>query len=234
MFNQRVRDKFERMGIEKGIHMSDGNKTIIYYSSNREPWGFESKVIETIKKNSGGLPVVSVTQKPIDFGTNICVGEQLCSYHNCYRQVQLAAQAAKTEYVISCESDCLYPPEYFQCDPDGKYDLYKYMNIWMLFTNRTQFYKKVFSECGHITKREFLINRIAHCMQRMSMWGNQSKMQNVYKKMAWGEFTHEHPIINVKTGCGVNKTTGVLKNVNPETTLPYWGDFNKVKTEMCV
>lgn len=214
--------------------MSDGNKTIIYYSSSREPWAFESKIIETIKKNSGGLPIVSVTQKPIDFGKNICVGDQGLSYHNCYRQVLLAAQEAETEYVISCESDALYPPEYFQYNPDGKYDLYKYMNIWMLFTHKNKFYKKIYSECGHITKREVLIERVSRALRDLPMWGSKRKLRHVYRGVVWGEFMHENPIINIKTGCGVNNKTGVIRRHRPERILPYWGDFNKVREEMGV
>ena len=61
-------------------------KTIIYYTANREKESFENKVRENILKVKGDLPVISVSQKPIDFGKNICVGDIGQNYLNAFRQ----------------------------------------------------------------------------------------------------------------------------------------------------
>jgi hypothetical protein len=50
------------------------NKTIIFYTGNTEKESFEKKVRDNILKVSNGIPIISVSQKPIYFGTNICVG----------------------------------------------------------------------------------------------------------------------------------------------------------------
>ena len=206
------------------------NKTIVYYSSNREPWETEKKVIETIKENSNGLPVISVTQKPIDFGKNICIGEKISNYHNCYRQLLLACMMAETEYVISCEADCLYPPEYFQYEPDGKHDLYRYMNIWILAIYDNKYRKKRFTEGGQISNRKYLIDRIDERMSDLPMWDSDNKISKIYKHAVFGEFTGETPIISLKTGHGVNLKTGTLKDRTYE--LPHWGNSNEVKKMM--
>ena len=52
------------------------NKTIIYYTSNREDERFESRVRANLLKVCGNLPIISVSQKPIyGFGFNIPVGD---------------------------------------------------------------------------------------------------------------------------------------------------------------
>ena len=48
---------------------------IIYYTSSREDPKFEKMVQDNILSVTD-LPIISVSQKPIDFGKNICVGGQ--------------------------------------------------------------------------------------------------------------------------------------------------------------
>lgn len=60
--------------------------TVLYYTSNREGENFEGRVREIILKNKGNLPLISVSQKPIDFGKNIVVGDHGASGFNMFRQ----------------------------------------------------------------------------------------------------------------------------------------------------
>src|SRR5687768_2212371 len=106
--------------------------TIIYYTSNREDSKFESKVQETLLKNCGGLPIISVSQKPIDLGTNICVGDMGVSGFNMFRQVQIACGAATTAFVISAEADCLYPPDYFEFSPPRLDACFRNSNLYVM------------------------------------------------------------------------------------------------------
>ena len=91
--------------------------TIIYYTSNREDPAFEQRVRENILKNSGGLPIISVSHQPIDFGKNICVGDVGTSGFNMFRQVQIACEAATTQFVISAEAARVFPatrPDFYR------------------------------------------------------------------------------------------------------------------------
>ena len=63
------------------------DKTIIYYTSNQEGSLFEEKIRENILKHKGNLPIISVSQKPMGFGKNICVGDVGHSYLNEFRQI---------------------------------------------------------------------------------------------------------------------------------------------------
>lgn len=105
-----------------------GTKTILYYTGNRKHPEFEARVRDTLVKNNPGLPIVSVSQKPLNLGKNICVGDVGASYLNVYRQMFIGAQAVDTEYIVFAEDDFLYPPEYFAFEPQGG-DFYRYDNV---------------------------------------------------------------------------------------------------------
>ena len=62
-------------------------------------------------------PVVSVSQKPLDFGYNICVGEIGVNKYNAYRQLYIGTLAVKTEYVAVVDDDVLYAPGHFEHYP---------------------------------------------------------------------------------------------------------------------
>lgn len=114
--------------------------TVIYYTANVEEETFARKVRSVIWKNAGGLPVISVSRKPIDFGENICVGEQPVCVANIWRQIYAGLQAAKTRFAIAVEGDTLYPPEYFTFTPPSEDHFYRYNNIWILYLWPTRRY----------------------------------------------------------------------------------------------
>ena len=63
--------------------------TIIYYTSNKEDEAFEGKTRKKLLEVCGDIPIISVSQKPIDFGKNICVGDVGACDANLYRQIQI-------------------------------------------------------------------------------------------------------------------------------------------------
>ena len=98
--------------------------TVIYYTSNREVESFEQEIIKNLLVAADGLPIISVSHKPISLGKNICVGDVGISNHNIRRQTQIGAMEASTKYIALAESDCLYPKEYFRSIPPRKDKLY--------------------------------------------------------------------------------------------------------------
>ena len=82
--------------------------TVLYYTANVVNEIFAKNVRRQLRAAAGDLPIVSVSQKPIDFGENICVGDIGRSHINIYRQVLIAAECAQTPYVALCEDDILY------------------------------------------------------------------------------------------------------------------------------
>jgi hypothetical protein len=198
--------------------MSD-NLSIVYYTASREKC--ESKVIEQILKVKGDIPVISVSQKPLDFGTNICVGEIGHNYQNAFLQALRGCQEAKTPYVAMCESDCLYPPGYFDFEPKDLNTIYTYDNVWLMWDreNRTRFYKHGTTAGSIILGREFYIKLM------------ENGMPDFFdKSLKWETFTGE-PLINIKTRQGVSFGTTLTKGVNPKNSFPLWGTPNEIRTK---
>ena len=112
--------------------------TVIYYTSNREKPAFEAKIRQDLLLAIGDTPLISVSQQPIDFGRNICVGAVGQSEANAIRQFQIGAIAATTRFVCSAESDFLYAPERFAFCPDREDVFYGLTNWYVLFTSRSR------------------------------------------------------------------------------------------------
>ena len=108
--------------------------TILYYTANNEPEYFLGNTQKQLLKAVGDTPIVCVSFKPMTFGTtNICVGEGGRSNYKLYKQVLIAAQAAKTEFVATAEDDMLYSAEHFQYRP--KKDVFAYdIAKWSIFS----------------------------------------------------------------------------------------------------
>lgn len=218
------------------------NKTIIYYTANRENPEFEQKIIDDLLSKSGDIPIISVSQKPMNLGQNVCVGDVGFSSVNCRKQILIGAKLAKTEYVICAESDSLYPPEYFNFEPLGD-NFYRYFNVWVMWLSdeiRKDFYRKIGTYDGaQIVKREFLIDLLEKHLKPYSQWSRSNERhrktrapRNPYYEVRKSYIDGENPCVHIKTGNGMQYTTGV--DEKPESTkkvLPFWGDVEKLRAK---
>ena len=110
------------------------DKTIIFCTENRCPEPLFSAVINNLKKKTEQLviPIVSVSHKPIDLGTNICVGERRRSWLMLYRQLLEGCKKAKTKYVGIAEHDCFYCEEHLTYIPPSDDRFYYNENVWLV------------------------------------------------------------------------------------------------------
>jgi hypothetical protein len=108
--------------------------TIIYYTSNRVPVGFMANTQKQLLRAVGDTPIISVSQKPMDFGQNICVGDIGVSAYNIYLQILTGVREAKTKYVATAEDDVLYPPEHYAHRPTDDDTLAYDLSKWSIFT----------------------------------------------------------------------------------------------------
>lgn len=201
------------------------NRTIIYYTANREKEAFERKVRKNIQKAKGKIPLISVSQKPIRFGKNICIGRKKQSYLNAFKQCLIGCKAAKTPFVIMTEDDCLYPKAYFDFEPKDINTIYSYDNVWLMWNreNRTRFYKHGTTHGSLIYGRKFIIALLERAIKeelRFSLYKPEYK---------WELFHGDDPIINIKTRQGISFGTTLTKGVNPVVSFPLWGTVEDVK-----
>lgn len=213
------------------------NATIIYCSSNMEDVNFEDRIKETILKNCGNLPIISVTQKPINFGKNICVGDIGVSGFNFFRQVQIGCQEATTEFVISAEADCLYPLDYFTFRPKRNDKCYRSSNLYVMPDYRDYyFYKREGATHAQIVGREFYLNRLNELFKGAPEWSSEEKnfpkerhkLEDIFEdKDIIRHKLIENPVVQIKTHKGMRYYTH--SDRQPILKIPYWGDGKVIR-----
>lgn len=103
------------------------SKSIIYYSDCRLDEGIAKKVRDQLL--SIGLPIVSATLEPIDFGKNIHVKMQR-GYEAYFTQILTALENSDSDIVFFCEHDNLYHPSHFEYMPPTNDKFYYDLNWW--------------------------------------------------------------------------------------------------------
>lgn len=228
--------------------MNKPDLTVIYYTSNwldtHNPFFLKNTKKQLIKAG-GDLPLISVSHKPMDFGTNICVGNIGRSHLNIYRQIMIGARAAKTKYVAMAEDDILYSYEHFHTYLPEK-DRFAYdMAKWSIFTwTKPPMYsfrtnRKVVNSL--VAKRDMLV---AAMEERFAKFPDESKVPLQY----WGDpgryenklgvtvreteefyttcpnIVFSHPQAMGYEGLGNRKKLGDIR----ATEIPYWGQAEDI------
>ncbi len=103
-------------------------KSIVYYTDNRtgEP------IISLAKKYiaASGLPIVSCSLQPIDFGENYVLKDRVRSYPTMVEQILIALKHSTSDYVFFCEHDVLYHKSHFDFTPPTDTIYYYNVNNW--------------------------------------------------------------------------------------------------------
>ena len=205
------------------------SKTIIYYSSGREDEILEYNVQQNIHKHCGDIPIISDTQFPKELGENICIGDQGASGFNCFRQIQIACKEAKTQFVLGCEADCLYPPDYFTFTPPRDDVCYRDSNLYVMPDKRAFYFKKEEGAThAQIVGREFYLSRLNTLFEGAPDWSIEE--MNFPKERGLGVdifdtveyYETENPVVQIKTHKGLRYYTH--SDRTPIYNLPYWGD----------
>lgn len=212
--------------------------TILHYTANRIGTHFAEKIREELIKNSLGIPIISISQKPIDFGENICVGEIGASTHNVYKQILIGARKAKTKYVVCCEDDSLYSSEHFEFVPQTDAFYYN-INCWRLipgcYLNRKN--RPLMSMC--IAPTNLMVSTLEERFKKFSepidldKLGEPGKCENRMGLPSVGivKFVTKTPNITIKhfdsLEFGYHVTTGFIVKLPTdrlEQELPFWGE----------
>ena len=121
------REEFLKLDVSK--EEPELTKNIVYYTDNMLDEKVMKQCQEQLQKS--GLPIVSVSLKPIKFGQNYVVDEPR-GYYTLTKQIIKGLEESKSDVVFFAEHDVLYHPSHFVIKPTGK-DIYCYnMNSWML------------------------------------------------------------------------------------------------------
>ena len=158
--------------------------SLLYYTDNTIQESTRQKVADyLLKVTENKYPVVSVSQKPIDFGHNICLGEIGKSKFNLYKQVLIGALEVKTKYVACIDDDTLYSPEHFLYRPAD--DTFSYeTNYWFAQSEKDYYWRvndvnKRGGMWGCISNTKLLVENLT---QRFKVYPSSSPT-----RILWGE-----------------------------------------------
>ena len=143
----------------------------VYYTDNR----IDGIIIDTARKyiKESGLPIVSCSLKPIDFGHNIVLEGRLRSYPTMALQILTALEASTADYVFFCEHDVLYHKSHFDFTPPRD-DIY-YYNVnnyrWEYPKDRAITYDELTSLSSLCCNRELAINHYKYRLKVIERLG---------------------------------------------------------------
>lgn len=194
-------------------------KGIIYYTDNRlaEPiYSMAQKYIQ-----SAGLPIISVSLKPTNFGKNIVLPLSP-GFVTMLKQITAALEESEAKYVFFCEHDVLYPLSHFNFTPQ-KADIFYYnANVWRWQYPETKAitYDRLISLSGLCVFREFALDHYKRRLMKIRemkweadprhepAWARKWGYEPGTKKMKRGGFSDddfetwksEFPIVDIRHG----------------------------------
>jgi hypothetical protein len=216
--------------------------TAVYYTSNAEDPVFEQRIGETLMEAAGDTPIISVSQKPMAIGRNICVGSVGASSQNAYVQMLIGLEAATTKWVCTACADGLYPPEYFQFVPPREDVFYFAKPLWVFFAlggkKRCFVNKPLGSEVAMVCNRRLLIERVRTILEPIGgSWGphgsgEQCWPQLIDRSVVQRERFHlPHMCITVKTDNQMHRKTPCRVSTQTDE-VPYWGTVKQFTERM--
>ena len=116
----------ESVALTTGINKK--TKGIVYYTDNRLDDDLIGEVVRH-QLRSTGLPITSVSLKPIDFGQNIVLPLER-GYLTMFKQILAGLEACTADIVFFCEHDVIYHVSHFDFVPPEMTRYYYNMNTW--------------------------------------------------------------------------------------------------------
>lgn len=107
------------------------NKTLLYLTDNTILDPVKTLCMNKLIEEAKEIPIISISQKPIDLGKNVCVGEIGKSWMSLYKQLLAGIEATQTDYIGICEHDCIYTYEHLSWIPPKDDIFYYNHNCWL-------------------------------------------------------------------------------------------------------
>lgn len=210
---------------------------VIYISSNREDPQFEDKIIKDMMSKKGDLPVYSVTQLRPGPGINKLIGDVGTSGFNFCRQLQMVIEMVKEDYVISCEADCLYSPDYFTWVPPTL-DIYRNRNNYVIKYKKDYFLSKFSQTAFQISGRNTYLDRLNFLLKGQPQWNTTMKSfpKEIGLEFLDREGERKEKSFKTKYACFQFKTGRAMRKYTSSDNrrvweLPYWGKAITLRKE---
>src|SRR6185369_5393666 len=144
--------------------------TIIFLTANLVPKNWAQFQKKVLLKAAKGLPIITVSREPLDWGQNILQTEPY-GVSNIYFQLLQGAKLAKTPFIGVAEDDTLYPTRHFhKFRPPPDTFAYNHNRLGIYTWGKpTFFWKHNPSNSVLIAPRQLLIDALE---ERFAKWPN--------------------------------------------------------------
>ena len=166
------------------------------------------------------------------------VGDVGTSGFNFCRQLQMVIELATVDYVVSCEADCLYSPDYFTFIPPDLGAVYRNDHNFVIPYKRNYFLTKKSQTAFQVSGRDFLLARLNYLLRGQPQWNTE--MRNFPKEIGEEfldrEGQRKEPTFRTEYGCLTIKTGDAMrKHTSSGSTriyeLPYWGRAEDIRNK---
>jgi hypothetical protein len=201
-------------------------KGIIYYTDNRLGEPIFSIVQKQLLKI--GLPIVSVSLKPIDFGQNIVLNLQP-GVITMFRQILTALEASTSDVIFFCEHDVLYHPSHFDFEPPRNNVFYYNVNIWrwMFPEDFAVTYGGTLSTSGLCVNRQLAVN---HYNLRLKIIEERG-LEN-YRNPRWARIMGYEPGKKKRQGGISDDICETWRSPYPNVDIRHKGAITKTKRSL--
>lgn len=244
--SEPTEDMSENKPVEEKSDKDTPSKGIIYYTDNQLKIKIAARVQRQLAKN--GLPIVSASLKPMDFGTNVYLPLEK-GHLTMFKQILAALEASSAEIIFFCEHDVFYHPSHFEFTPPKKKVWYYNENVWKLDAKSGHalhydcrqvsgiaVYRK--TALKHYRKRVAMVEKNGFSMKMGFEPGTHRRHERVDDSISEG-WKSEFPNIDIRHGNNLSPTRWKkeeFKNqkytkgwVESDDEIPGWGKTKDLK-----
>ena len=210
-------------------------RVIVYYTDSKldetNPV-LANAVRKHLKKVAGPIPIISVSQKKLNFGKNLKINPLPRKYKSVYQSLLAGVEFAPDNSIVYlCEHDVFYHPSHFAKLPENKDTMYFDTNRYYYMKGLDTYYKargkRALSQS--VGYREAIIK---HAEERLKDCGDDitERWKELEKRsqVKYETFTSDRPNVDILhdlnfTPRGIYKNDYIKKRKKGISNLPGWG-----------
>ncbi len=174
-------------------------RTIVYYTDHHiNPDLMRACQKNLLKVTGKQIPIISVSQQPISFGKNICVGEKPRCNRSIYEQILAGVTAAEPGSVIYlCEHDVAYNPSHFVHVPEIKERIEYNQNRYYWAPGQMEYLpaRGKWPLSHLVAYREFLMQEVQRALDE-----SDQPSTELYSGIRTHKWNSERPNIDIRHG----------------------------------
>ena len=205
------------------------SKGIVYYTDNVPHKKFLKIIRERLKLSAGDIPIIWVSQRPIEEKDNIVMRVRR-SHESRTRQILEGLKQIEADIVFFAEHDVIYHPSHFEFTPDKNDKFYYNLNRWWLreADGAAVYAGKSVSLSQLVANRKLLLewyNRrvIYYELEIKTDCGNEpgKHKSSLFLENGMTTFVSEFPNVDIRHKYNYTQSDKFKHNL--QDGIPFWG-----------